>query len=197
VQTATPDRPHIHQAFEGWDAAGCWVKINPGRAAVVALDPSLSSRTDLPDNQPNVPPSDWEADGYAYPDNLEAVCQAAAVQEMADLARGGNPDQSAPTVTVVSPNGGERARRGQTLEISWEASDDVGITSQDILLSNDGGQSFATVIAEGLPGSARDHSWAIPADFKKGKQYRVRVVARDASGKSGGDESDGNFRIRK
>jgi len=86
VQVA-PDRPHIRQAFEGWVAAGAWVRINPAPEYVVEIDPGLAGRADLPDNPPNVPPGDWAAAGYTYPDRLDAIYQAAAVHEMADRVR--------------------------------------------------------------------------------------------------------------
>ncbi len=78
VQIAS-DKPHIRQAFDGWfDAAG-WVKINPGRSYVVAENPALASRTDLPDNTENTPPADWgDATSYAYPDSFDAPENAGA-----------------------------------------------------------------------------------------------------------------------
>jgi len=84
VQIAA-DKPHIHQAFDGWDDAGAWVKINPARNYVVAVNPSLSSRTDLPNNAANTPPTDWaDLTSYAFPDGLEDDYAIAAVYEMAD-----------------------------------------------------------------------------------------------------------------
>jgi hypothetical protein len=101
----------------------------------------------------------------------------------------------APRVAVVSPNGGEKARAGTTLAISWTA--DGQVASQDVLLSSDGGQTFPTRIAEGLVGSTRSYEWSIPADMRKGKHYRARVVARAPSGSTGADTSDGDFRIKR
>jgi len=88
VQIA-PDRPHIRQAFEGWRAAGAWVKINPAPSYAIEISPALSTRPDLPDNAPNTPPTDWSADDYTYPDDLDRIYYAAAVHEMADLVRKG------------------------------------------------------------------------------------------------------------
>ncbi len=101
VQTA-PDHPHIHQAFDGWDGNGAWVKINPARDYVLEVDPALSSRTDLPDNAANTAPSDWtDASSYAFPDDLDDVYFAAAVHEMADRAHSasGTPTATATTST--------------------------------------------------------------------------------------------------
>lgn len=99
VQTA-PDHPHIHQAFDGWDGNGDWVKINPARDYVLEVDPSLSSRTDLPDNAANTAPADWtDAGSYAFPDGLDEVYFAAAVHEMADRAHA---TSGTPTPTSTS-----------------------------------------------------------------------------------------------
>jgi len=99
VQTA-PDHPHIHQAFDGWDGNGAWGKINPARDYVLEVDPTLSSRTDLPDNAANTAPTDWtDAGSYAFPDGLDEVYFAAAVHEMADRAHA---TSGTPTATLTS-----------------------------------------------------------------------------------------------
>jgi DNA-binding beta-propeller fold protein YncE len=102
VQTA-PDHPHIHQAFDGWDGNGAWVKINPARDYVLEVDPSLSSRTDLPDNAANTAPADWtDAGSYAFPDGLEETYFAAAVHEMADRAHAAPGPTATPSATLTA-----------------------------------------------------------------------------------------------
>jgi hypothetical protein len=103
----------------------------------------------------------------------------------------------APTVRVVSPNGGERLRAGTSVTISWESSDSAGIASHDIFLSTDGGASYPTPIAMGLGGEDRSYAWAIPAAQPKSKVARIRVVARNVEGGEGQDDSDESFRIKK
>ncbi len=85
VQAAV-DHPHIRQAFEGWDAAGAWVQINPSPDYLVEVDSRLAGRTDLPDNGPNTPPGDWsDPSGYTVPEDVPpVVLQMAAVYQMAD-----------------------------------------------------------------------------------------------------------------
>ena len=79
-----PDRPHIHQAFDGWLSAGAWVQVNPSPAYVTEIDPSLAGNPHLPDNAPNTAPDDWAADEYVYPNDLGDVYWAAAAHQMAD-----------------------------------------------------------------------------------------------------------------
>jgi CSLREA domain-containing protein len=101
-------------------------------------------------------------------------------------------DTTAPTVTVVLPNGGEAIRSGRTLCITWRASDNVGVVSAEVLLSTDGGINFSRI------GSTRDNvqrfCWDVPRDLATDRA-RIRVVVRDAAGNAGQDDSDANFVI--
>ncbi len=99
---ATPDKPHIRQAFEGWNSAGAWVQINPNPTYLVEADPSLSGRTDLPHNAPNTPPADWrDVTDYAMPENVSNnVLQSAAIRQMADRAHAASSATPTPTVTA-------------------------------------------------------------------------------------------------
>lgn len=102
-------------------------------------------------------------------------------------------DVAAPIVTLMTPNGNEPIPAGSTVVITWTATDNTGITSQDILLSTDGGATFTQMIASGLGGDARSFTWMVPAINTE--MARVRVVSRDAAGNSGNDASDMSFVI--
>ena len=106
------------------------------------------------------------------------------------LADGSWPDTEQPTVTLTYPNGGEELEGGETPSIEWTASDNVGVTSVDILRSWDSGVSFPDVIAAG---EANDgvFVWTVPDSFNT--TSRIRVVARDAAGLAQRDDSDGDF----
>jgi len=101
-----------------------------------------------------------------------------------------------PFVQVISPNGGEKAKRGKTFSITWSASNTAGIGSQDIQLSTDGGATYPTAISTNLSGDTRSFDWLVPVDLERGKVYRVRVTARDATANAGSDASDSNFKIK-
>jgi len=100
-------------------------------------------------------------------------------------------DLAAPQVSITAPNGGEVVDTGSGFTISWNATDDVAVTSQDVQLSTDGGTSFST-IAAGLAGSVNQYSWTAPASANN-QSVRVRVVARDSACNLGNDDSDANF----
>ena len=84
-----PDKPHIRQAFDGWDGNGAWVQLNPSPAYLVETDPTLASRDDLPHRVPNRPPSNWAAtDTYCFPPGVApSIYQLAAARQMADRAQ--------------------------------------------------------------------------------------------------------------
>ncbi|HLG15148.1 MAG TPA: Ig-like domain-containing protein [Blastocatellia bacterium] len=102
-------------------------------------------------------------------------------------------DTTPPPVTVTTPNGGETLLAGSSYVIAWTASDNVAITSQDVLLSTDGGATFSPFVT-GLAGSARQYSWTV-SNIVFNQTCRIKVVARDAAGNSGSDISNANFTI--
>ena len=89
VQSA-PDKPHIRQALEGWLADGSWVQLNPSPAYLVAVDPEIGGRSNLPDNAPNTQPIDWNNVGvHCIPEDISKnTAQLAAIWQMADRAQG-------------------------------------------------------------------------------------------------------------
>ncbi|MBI3651099.1 MAG: hypothetical protein HY231_08620 [Acidobacteria bacterium] len=199
IQTTAPEKPHAHQVFDNWVAAGKWVRINPARSYYTEIGSALSRRTDIPETAALTAPIWTTPASYAYPDDVEATAYAAGVHEMADRARlrstSSTGDTTPPTVTVSAPNGGERIRRGTTTTITWTASDNVALSTQDVEVSTDGGANYASIVT-GLSGSTSRYNWTIAADAVQGKKYRIRVVARDAAGNSGADASDANFKIK-
>lgn len=103
---------------------------------------------------------------------------------------------SGPFVEIISPNGGEKAKRGKTLTITWSASHTSSIASQDIHLSTDGGATFSTTITTNLSADTRSFDWLVPLELERGKVYRVRVTARDSTANAGSDTSNANFKIK-
>ena len=82
----TADKPHIHQAYDGFrHGAGLWTRLNPDQAYVAALSAELG---DLVAEHPaNTEPADWlEIEGWGYPNRAgsQILVPLAAVAEMAD-----------------------------------------------------------------------------------------------------------------
>jgi hypothetical protein len=107
----------------------------------------------------------------------------------------GNPvpagDTEAPSVTVISPNGGEQFKKDLQYDITWTAQDNVGVTSVDIAYSWDAGASYSD-IATGLPYSG-SYTWTAPDN--PSATTLVKVTARDAAGNLGSDASDAAFNL--
>ena len=101
-------------------------------------------------------------------------------------------DTTPPTVTVTSPNGGENWSIGSSRTITWTANDNVGVTSIDIYYSTDGGATYPYTIATGEANDGA-YTWTVPNT--PSTTCRVKVVAHDAAGNTGEDESDENFII--
>jgi hypothetical protein len=99
-------------------------------------------------------------------------------------------DTTPPTVRVIAPNGGERLSPGSVFRIRWEASDNVGVTSVYIRLYQGG--VMRMIIADNLPNTGY-YDWTVPN--RPGSDYKIVVIARDAAGNFGEDESDGTFEI--
>ncbi|MBL8194086.1 MAG: hypothetical protein JNM06_09885 [Blastocatellia bacterium] len=102
-------------------------------------------------------------------------------------------DASAPTITVSTPNGGEKVTNNSPFTIKWVSDDDVGVTSHDIELSTDGGTTFPVSIANGLAGTTQEFIWSVP--LITSSQARIRITAIDSFNNRTIDISDENFAI--
>jgi len=99
---------------------------------------------------------------------------------------------TAPTAYLKTPNGGATYIPGQVVPIQWITDDDISVSNVDIQLSLDGGLTWPTTIAAATSDDGTEN-WAVPTVYST--RARLRVVARDASGNTGADASDQNFKI--
>ncbi|MFH1680923.1 MAG: lamin tail domain-containing protein, partial [Candidatus Eisenbacteria bacterium] len=104
----------------------------------------------------------------------------------------GTSDSEPPVVAVVSPDGGESWEAGTVHDITWTATDNVGVTSIALYYSTTGsGGPFAEIAS----GEANDgtYPWTVPND--PSAEAYVRVIAYDAAANHGEDVSNGAFAI--
>ena len=101
-------------------------------------------------------------------------------------------DLTPPAVTVIAPNGGEALEVLGTVDIHWTATDSVGVTGVDILLSRDDGASYPEVLASAQPNSGQ-FLWTVTPPASAAA--RVQVRAHDAGCNLGSDASDAGFEI--
>ena len=105
-------------------------------------------------------------------------------------------DSQVPTVSFLSPKGNEQFTAGDMLQINWMSSDNVGVTSQDLSLSIDGGTTFPITIASGLTGITQSFSFPIPETLSS-NQTRLRLVVKDAAGNMAQTVTPANFTIKE
>lgn len=100
-------------------------------------------------------------------------------------------DTEAPSVTVSSPNGGEKRKVGVQYEVTWIAIDNVSVTSCNISYSTDNGTSYTDIAT----GEANDgtYTWTVPDN--PSVTSLVRVAAGDAADNWGQDASDTVFEL--
>ncbi len=93
-------------------------------------------------------------------------------------------DTDPPSVTDIIPDGSESLTVGTAYDITWSASDNVGVTSVDLAYSNDGGATFASPFASGeFKDGIYTYTWTVPDDARDNALIRVR--AYDAAGNMG------------
>lgn len=94
-----------------------------------------------------------------------------------------------PTITVISPNGGENWRRGTTQTVKWNSTGSPGAYVKIELLK--AGIFNKTIIASTLNDGS--HPWLIPATQAAGTDYKVKIISM--SNLSYHDVGDNNFII--
>ncbi|MEW6734477.1 MAG: Ser-Thr-rich GPI-anchored membrane family protein [Acidobacteriota bacterium] len=81
---------------------------------------------------------------------------------------------------ALNPLGDEQFNQGDNLMITWSSSDNVRVTSQDLTLSTDGGNTFPNTIAFGLDGATQSFAFTIPTSLET-TRARLRLIVRDAA----------------
>lgn len=85
-----------------------------------------------------------------------------------------------PTVQVLTPTPGQTAGTGGVLGISWNSSDNRGLSKHRVSLFRD--TTFVADLATELPGDTQSFNWRIPSNQEQVANYRIRVVALDDEG---------------
>jgi hypothetical protein len=100
---------------------------------------------------------------------------------------------SAPTVELLSPNGGEQWRQNSRPTIRWRATDSDGDDLTHALwISNDGGEIWQPLAID-----ISDSSFTVDTTgFPVGEAVRIKVRVTDGVN-TGVDESDGSFALRE
>lgn len=105
-------------------------------------------------------------------------------------------DQSAPTVTLLSPNGGESLPTGTFPTVTWTPADNIGVTGGSLKLSTDNGATFGITLKNLTAGEAAAGSAVVEIPYPAGgANCKMRVTLLDAAGNSASDDSNAVFSI--
>ncbi|MBU8922077.1 MAG: T9SS type A sorting domain-containing protein [Bacteroidales bacterium] len=101
-------------------------------------------------------------------------------------------DGISPEVTVVYPNGGEFIETGDTVYVSWIATDNVGIDSLSIWFSVNAGTDYSLLSG----GEANDSTFMWIAPVATSDSCLIKIVAYDAALNEGEDSSNDLFSVK-
>lgn len=101
-------------------------------------------------------------------------------------------DITAPAVAVTAPTNGDALVVEGDYDITWTATDAVGVETVTIELSRDGGATYPETLAAGV---ANTGTWTWMVSGPDAPNCRVRVTAEDGSHNVGTALSDGTFSI--
>lgn len=97
---------------------------------------------------------------------------------------------SVDSLTLLSPNGGERWKHDSKRKVFWSTTGNVGEKVQLILLRNG---LFVAQIKSKTKNDGKQ-SWLVPTNIAPGNGYQIRVISKDDPNIS--DDSDAGFRIK-
>ncbi|MCW5553707.1 MAG: hypothetical protein KIS67_16305 [Verrucomicrobiae bacterium] len=101
-------------------------------------------------------------------------------------------DGSAPSVTLLSPNGGEVWDMGTTQEIRWHMSSANPLAWIQLLFHYDNSVDFVSTT---VPVGATAQSWMLPSPFAT-SSGKIQIRVQDVNGNLAVDFSDAFFTIR-
>lgn len=98
---------------------------------------------------------------------------------------------TAPSITVVSPNGGEKLYKGTSFGIIWKTT--PGISEIYIKLRKGSIGDTISAVSDVIPNTSY-YKWVVPSDLPDGDDYTIRVISADGKAI---DDSDAPFKIAK
>ena len=98
--------------------------------------------------------------------------------------------KSESTITVSSPNGGEKWTGGNKYWIKWDKVDSTGRVKIELLKSG----TTALVISNNAKNVGR-RKWKIPSSLETDESYKIKITSTTDNGNT--DSSDSNFTITK
>lgn len=94
-------------------------------------------------------------------------------------------DNTAPQVTVLTPDAGVAFNPDDDTEITWDATDTRDVVSRKISFSSDNGATWSVV--DDAQGNTGTYDWTVPNEIST--TCLIKIDATDAGGNVGSDES--------
>ncbi|GAB4547687.1 MAG: hypothetical protein Tsb0013_07620 [Phycisphaerales bacterium] len=117
--------------------------------------------------------------------DCDAIVTAAGVMHCIVMHVPQNSGGLDPVVWLTAPDGGT-FDAGETVNLQWRTDDDEGVVAVDLLFRPATGQAFE-VIAQGIADTG-SYAWTVPnVSTQTGT---IRIVATDAGGRTGTDDTD-------
>lgn len=101
-------------------------------------------------------------------------------------------DGTIPTVTILSPNGGEVLDMGSSYQIRWTITASNPLNFATLYFYRNGTTDTVTNVVNLTNGV---YAWTVPNNFST-TTGKIRIVAEDVNGNSADDYSDGFFTVR-
>lgn len=101
-------------------------------------------------------------------------------------------DGTVPTVTILSPNGGEVLDMGSSYQIRWSITASSPLNYATLYFYRNGTADVLTNVVNLTNGA---FLWTVPNNFAT-TTGKIRIVAEDVNGNNGDDYSDGFFTVR-
>lgn len=98
-----------------------------------------------------------------------------------------------PSITMISPSNGQSFAGGDTIGVTWSASDDEAVRAVKVQVSFNGGRTWQAA-SEELPGAATGFSWKAPFGIDVA-DLRIRVIAIDRHFQDSSDGATRSFSI--
>lgn len=150
------------------------------RASKTVTAPKAFGLTIIGNNQLNFPVDIWNSVDESN-ENNNTFTMTIVVQPAT------SPTQ--PSITIISPNGGETLSQGQTYTIKWNS---TGVNNVNINLTPNNGGTQYIIAPVAVSASAGNYSWTVPSYIQSGTTYKIIIGSDD--GKTT-DYSDNNFTI--
>jgi hypothetical protein len=202
ITIITPDGGLIKQLFDiQWNATDTVDESLDGNISLFYLynnsDSGLNEwvQVEIAAGLNNTGSFNWST--FSAPDSLQGKIKIVAIDDAGNIGEVLSDvfilDNTPPSIAITQPLGGEIYGPNITIEIEWEANDDIDDSLDGNITIEYFDGEFWTILGENLVNSGR--YTLNPTDWDNGN-YRIRITAVDNAGNIGSAVSD-NFTIDK